>query len=425
MRLAWVLLFAACGSDPHHDPVPATANPAREVLDTNLTFDLAAKTGLATITFGPSQAVGASLEVEGLTITAVTAEDGTDMLFTPAGELGLDASTQPATVTIAYGYTTHENFEGASTNGWTLDWPYYCGNLFPCHSQPSDGTTFELALQNVPPGKLAVFPAAIAAPAPAYQLAWSIDDYTELPLGGTTAGTMISTWWRNTGSGEQAKAMAGTQHLVAAFDWLETTLGAYTFGARYGSVSVKWGPGALGGMEHHPFVHIAAPAIGNENTQVHEASHGWFGDGIRLQCWEDFVLSEGTVSYLANRALDVVAPGSATWTADAAELATLDGTALVWPQTCGSVDVLKDHLFTRAVYDRGEFFYKGIADKIGADKLDRALATFYAAHHSETGHMADMLTTIQAVTGYDPTACAQKWLLDRSSSTPPVPAACP
>lgn len=422
---AWVVLVAACGSNPNRDPVPATANAARDVVDTNLSFDVAAETGLATITFGPSTEVGASLEVEGLTITQVTAEDGTEILFTPAGDFGLDASTKPSTVTIAYSYITHENFEGVSAHGWTLNWPYYCGNMFPCHSQPSDGTTFELALQNVPAGKTAVFPATIASPAPAYQLAWSIDDYTEIELGTTTAGTMISTWWRPAGSNEMTKAMAGTQHLVAAFNWLETTLGAYTFGNHYGSVSVKWGPGAIGGMEHHPFIHIASPAIGDENTQVHEASHGWFGDGIRLQCWEDFVLSEGTVSYLANRALDVVAPGTATWSADAAELATRDGTDPVWPQTCGTIDVLKDKLFTRAVYDRGEFFYKGIADKIGADKLDQALAAFYAAHHGDTGHMADMLTTIQTVTGYDPTACAQTWLLDRSSTTPPVPGACP
>ncbi len=424
MRLAWVLLVAACGSDAT-DPVPATANPTREVVDTNLSFDLAAKTGTATITFGPSVDPGASLEVEGLTITRVLDINGTDALFTPEGTFGLRASTEPETLSIQYSYTTHESFEGISANGWTLNWPYYCGNMFPCHSQPSDGTTFELALQNIPAGKTAVFPTAIASPAPAYQLAWAIDDYTEIDLGQTTAGTKISTWWRTTGSGEMQKAMTGTQHLVAAFDWLETTLGAYTFGDHYGSVSVKWGPGALGGMEHHPFIHIAAPAIGDENTQIHEASHGWFGDGIRLQCWEDFVLSEGTVSYLANRALDAVAPGTATWDADAAELATLDGTDPVWPQTCGSIDVLKDNLFTRAVYDRGEFFYKGIADTIGAAKLDEALAAFYAAHHSGTGHMADMLATIHTVTGYDPTACAQKWLLDQSSATPPVPGPCP
>ena len=42
-------------------------------------------------------------------------------------------------------------------------------------------------------------------------------------------------------------------------------------------------------------------------AQAHEAAHGWFGNGVRLRCWEDFVLSEGTASYLAARVLEEVA----------------------------------------------------------------------------------------------------------------------
>jgi aminopeptidase N len=422
----------ACGGNstaPDAAPLAATSNPTREVIDTGLVIDLAAMTGVATITLGPSTDPGASLETEGLTIDSVSSA-GAPILFAPnvntkQTDFGLAPSDQPLPLVISYHWKDHEGFTGISASGWTLDWPYYCGNMFPCHSQPSDGTTFTLDLQSVPAGKQAVFPAAIASQAPAYQLAWTVDDYTQVDLGTTTAGTLVSTWYRTAGTGEQAAAAAGTAHLVAAFDWLEKTIGPYTFGSHYGSVSVKWPRGAIGGMEHHPFIHIGNVAINDENTQVHEASHGWFGDGIRLQCWEDFVLSEGTVSYLANRALDVVAPGTATWTADAAELAGLDGTLPVWPQSCGQVDVIKDNLFTRAPYDRGEFFYKGIADKVGADKLDQAIAAFYAAHHSGTARMADMLTTIQQVTGYDPTACAQTWLIDTSSHTVPTPGPCP
>jgi aminopeptidase N len=428
MRRLVLLVVAGCGGHPAMPdaaPIPAAANPAREVIDTGLVVDLAAMTSVATITFGSSTDPGASLEAEGLTIDSVTS-NGAPILFASPDmkqlDLGLPASDQQLAVAIAYHWVDHEHFTGISASGWTLDWPYYCGNVFPCHSQPSDGTTFSLDLQNVPAGKMAVFPTTIPNQAPAYQLAWTYDAYTQLDLGTTTAGTLISTWYR---AGEDTMAATGTAHLVAAFDWLETTLGPYQFGNHFGSASVKWPPGAIGGMEHHPFIHIGGGGLSNENTQVHEASHGWFGDGIRLQCWEDFVLSEGTVSYLANRALDVVAPGTATWTADAQELASLNGTDPVWPQSCGVVDVLKDNLFTRAPYDRGEFFYKGIADKVGAGLLDQALATFFAAHKGGAATMGDMLTTIQQVTGYDPTACAQIWLLNTASTTPPTPAPCP
>ncbi|MFT3691690.1 MAG: M1 family aminopeptidase [Kofleriaceae bacterium] len=421
-RLLFVL--AACGNSgggtPDAAPMQPVANPDREIVDTGLVVDYAGKTTVAQITFGPG-ADGASVETGTLTIDSVTV-NGAPITFTTADkqtDLGLPASTDPVVVTFSYSWTTHENFEGISAKGWTLDWPYYCGNVFPCHSHPVDGTTFSLQLNNTPDGKTAVYPQTIPNQAPAYQLAWSIDAYTQLDLGTTAAGTLVSTWYR---AGEETKAMTGTQHLLAAFDWLETHLGPYTFGNHYGSVAVTWPIGAIGGMEHHPFIHIGG-GIDDENTQVHEASHGWFGDGIRLACWEDFVLSEGTVSYLANHALEAVG-GTPTWTADATELASQSGSDAVWiPSTCNVIDVNK--IFTRALYDRGEFFYKGIADKIGADKLDQALTTFYMAHKSQPARMQDMLDTIQQVTGYDPSACAQTWLLDTSSATPPTPGPCP
>lgn len=429
MKRLLVVLAACSGSDhPGVDAAPPqpVANPDREIIDTGLVVDLSGKTTVAQITFGPSATPGASVETAGLVIDSVTV-DGAPIAFSSADakvtDLALPASADPSVATFTYHWSTHENFQGISAKGWTLDWPYFCGNVFPCHSHPVDGTTFSLQLTNVPDGKTAVYPATIPGQAPAYQLAWSIDAYTQLDLGTTSSGTLVSTWYRPDKVNEMQKAMTGTQHLVAAFDWLETTLGPYTFGTHFGSVAVTWPPGAIGGMEHHPFIHIGG-GFDDENTQVHEASHGWFGDGIRLACWEDFVLSEGTVSYLANRALEA-AGGTPTWTADAADLATQKGTDPVWiPGTCNQIDI-EQGLFNRAVYDRGEFFYKGIADKIGADLLDQALHAFYLAHRGQAARMQDMLDTIHQVTGYDPTACAQTWLLDNTSATPPTPAPCP
>jgi aminopeptidase N len=383
-----------------------------------------AKTATATILLGASDAPGATLEVGDLMIDSVQVAGAAlpyDVAMSKLN-LGLPASSEPTAVDIAYHWVNHENFTGASKDGYTLIWPYYCGNLFPCHSQPSDGTTFSLALTGVPAGQVAVYPTTIPAEAPSYQIAWSIDAYTELPLGTTTAGTQISVWYR---TGEQATAMAGTANLVAAFDWMEKTLGPYRFGGKYGSVSVNWPRGAYGGMEHHPMSHIASAAMGSEETHVHEAAHGWFGDGIRIGCWEDFVLSEGTVSYLAARALDVVAPsvGAATWQGYQNELNNVSVLDPVWPQSCGVVDVINDNLFTEAPYMRGAFFYKAVADKVGADKLDMALHAYFQAHGGATGHMSEMLDTIKQVTGYDPTTCAQTWLEQKVMM--PTPGPCP
>ena len=432
--LPFVICAACHGTEATPDamPTPPTANLAREVIDTKLAFDLAAMTATATITFDVSTTPGASLEITGLGIDGVTmAGAALPYMAGPVGtkqmDLGLPASDQQLAVDVAYHWMDHESFEGISMNGYTLDWPYYCSNVFPCHSEPEDGTTFSLTLANVPDGKTAVFPATIPALAPAYQLAWSIDDYTQLDLGTTPAGTLISVWYRTNIAGEDAKAETGTTHLAAAFDWFEQTLGPYRFGPHYGSVSVNWPPGAIGGMEHHPFSHIASSGIQSEETNVHESAHGWFGDGIRIKCWEDFVLSEGTVCYLAARALDVVAPsvGADVWSDYMYQLQVIGGAEPVWPQSCGVVDIEKDGLFTNAPYMRGAFFYKGIADKVGAELLDQALGTFYKAHAGGDATMQDMLDTIQTVTGYDPTACAQIWLLDLSQPTSPTPAPCP
>ena len=427
-RLVLVLL-AACGggSDPKPDaagPTSPTANATREIVDTKLSFDVTAKTATAAVTFGPSDKPGATVEVGDLMFDTVQV-GGVDLpTMTAMGkmDLGLPASTDPIEVDFAYHWTDHESFTGASVNGYTLIWPYYCGNLFPCHSQPEDGTTFSLALSGVPADKVAVYPTSIPTGAPSYQIAWTMDSYTELPVGTTTAGTQISVWYR---TGEMAAAQAGSAHLVAAFDWMEKTLGPYRFGPKYSSVSVNWPRGAYGGMEHHPMSHIASAALGDEETNVHEAAHGWFGDGIRIACWEDFVLSEGTVSYLAARALDVVAPtvGAATWQGYMNELNNVSALDPVWPQSCGVVDIIRDNLFSEAPYMRGAFFYKGVADKVGADQLDLALHTYFQAHQGATGHMSEMLDTIKQVTGYDATSCAQMWLEQKTSV--PTPGPCP
>lgn len=387
------------------------------MLDTRLAFDVTAHTGTATITFAPSAQPGATLEIGDLAIDRADVAYRADQQL----ELALPASDRPAAVTIAFHYRVHgDRLAGASPDGYTVLWPYYCGDLFPCHSNPADGTTFSaLTLTGVPAGKTAVYPHAIAVEAPAYQLAWSIDAYTELPLGATTAGTQVTIAYR---PGELAAARHGGAHLVAAFDWLEHTLGPYRFGPVVGSVSVAWPRGAFGGMEHHPRWHVAAAALADEVTHVHEAAHGWFGDGVRLACWEDFVLSEGTATYLAGRALDAVAPavGAAAWQDYAGELAGIAGTRPVWPDSCGVVDVME--LFTSAPYMRGAFFYRAVALKVGADALDRALAAFYAAHAGRSARMRDVLAAIRTVTGYDPTACAETWL---RATTTPAPAPCP
>ena len=94
----------------------------------------------------------------------------------------------------------------------------------------------------------------------------------------------------------------------------------------------------------------------------------------------------------------------------------------MWPDSCGEVDVIADNVWNSSIYYRGAFFYRAVAETVGADVLDGALASFYQAHVGDTATMADMVATIQAETGFDATACADLWL---RTSAVPTPGPCP
>ena len=372
---------------------------------TNLAVDLGAKTAVATIEL--EKAGNVALEAQGLHVTQVSDSRGKRHYSIVGNKLRV-ADVQGALV-VEYGFDQHSMADGLLPGGSTVVWPYFCGNLFPCHSQPADGTTFKLDLTNVPASKQAIYPTAIDQEAPPYMIAWAVGDYTKRELGTTTAGTKVSVSWLPNG---ETSALAGTKHLVQAFDWYEQNIGAYAFGKEVGSVSVIWGEGLYGGMEHHPFWHVARGAMNDEVTHVHEAAHGWYGDGVRLRCWEDFVLSEGTVSYLAAHVIGKVAGAAAeqkVWNEYQQELdaAIADGGAPAWPTGCNQIDIIKDKLFTDLPYMQGAFFYKEVAAQVGADKLDKVLHDFYAAHHNQPAGMQDMVDLIKAETGFDPAPLVQ------------------
>ncbi len=389
------------------------AASAVNVASTRLDVDLATHSAVATIEL--ERYGNVALEVGGLTITGVTDDRGRRRYKIVDGTLRVTWVRGP--LVVSYGFREHDAADGLLPGGSTVVWPYFCGNLFPCHSQPADGTRFELAIDGVPAGKTAVYPEAITSDAPPYMLAWAVGSYTRASLGVTSAGTEVAVYWLPRG---ETAARAGTKRLRDVFDWYERTLGPYTFGGEVAAVSVVWGEGLYGGMEHHPYWHVARDAMGDELTQAHEAAHGWFGDGVRLRCWEDFVLSEGTTSYLAARALGAVAgpaKEAQIWAEYQQELddAIAAGGAPAWPTGCNRIDIIKDKLFTNLPYMQGAFFYKDVAAAVGADRLDQVIGRFYRAHKNQPASMQEMLDAIRADTGFDAKPIADARLRRRYS----------
>jgi len=408
-RLMPLLFLAAagCASDAgdvdDEDFLDGKADGATTVniKATHLDVQLDGLTAVATIELERNGNV--VLEVGGLTLSDVTDDRGHRRYTIRDGKLRISSVRGP--LVIAYSFEGHAMADGLLPGGSTVVWPYFCGNLFPCHSQPADGTTFTLALDGVPAGQTAIYPESIDTEAPPYMLAWAVGTYGKATLGTTPAGTKIGVHWL---PGGETAARAGTRNLVKVVDWYEKTVGPYAFGTEMAAVSVVWGEGLYGGMEHHPYWHVAKDAMSDEVTQAHEAAHGWFGDGVRLRCWEDFVLSEGTVSYLSARALSKVAPAmeAKIWAdyQDELDAAIAEGGAPAWPTGCNQIDIIRDKLFTNLPYMQGAFFYKDVAAVVGPEVLDGVIGRFYTKYKNKAAGMQDMVDAIKTETGFDPKA---------------------
>lgn len=432
------LLLLACASPPGSGPGPqggdsGTADGGgpgdggsgaeQDIVTTHLALDLENRTGVATLQVQP--AAGAStvlLDVSGLDLRGVTVDgvavgpevrDG--MLPVP-----VDPGGAPVQIEVAYDFPARSDvdFDGWMPGlGVSFTWPYFCGNLYPCDPQLRDGVRYTMEVTGAPAGQRAIFPARIPSDAPSYMPAVAVGDYQELALGTTSAGTTLRALYLPTAGGLEG-AQAGTELLVDVFDYFERVYGPYSFGADVATVEVDWGADSWGGMEHHPYFHVGRFDFDDGEVHAHEAAHGWFGDGVRIGCWEDFVLSEGTVTYMAARATEQVG-GRELWSYYVEGFLIpicegLDVNTVVLPETCNEIDLLHHDIWSLATYMKGACFYEEVADLVGADLLDEVIAELYQERVGGTARMQDMIDRILART--DPShhaaieTLAEEWL---------------
>ncbi len=387
---------------------------SRDLIATDLHLDLARLHGSAVITFVPSlSSTGASFDVHGLVVESVTGPYGPLDYRVDGGRLDVGVPLGTVYVSVDYAFTVHDDFDGWLPQGVSFLWPRFCGNLFPCKPDPDDGLAFSLDVTGVPEGQTAVYPTVIPFNAPSYQPAIAVGNYVKRVLGATPAGTQLSVWFH---PGEEAAAERGTLHLVDGFAFFEQVLGPYVFGQEAGTVSASWGPGGYGGMEHHPFWHVGGPSLASGLTNLHEAAHGWFGDGVRMQCWEDFVLSEGSADYWSARAYEATygtAGGKLVWDYYRRVLDSVmaaGGDTIAWPSGCNAIDILHDPLWSSIPYKKGAFFLRAVEERVGRDAFDRAVSLFYMWHVGKAASMQDLVDTIEWMTGTQVDDLVQVWL---------------
>lgn len=423
----FVLACVACASDDtapdsSEDDARGATGLSRDIVDTQVSLDVATHRGTATLQIAAFSGRVLAFEVGELGIEKVHV-DGIDTPFQlaalqPRGkrlDLSVPASKNARSVVVDYTFTDQDDLHGfVAAKQTSFSWPVFCQNLFPCHTSPADGTRFGLEVTGIPAGSTLVAPKRIDAEAPSYMLAFAYGDYTWHELGTTTRGTTVGVY---TTPDTDAVGLRGAAHLVEAQEWLETHLGPYTFGNVVGSVSANWGPSGFGGMEHHPFWHVADASMGEAETHAHEAAHGWYGNGVRIRCWEDFVLSEGTTTYLETIVSGAIA-GAETeaelWQRlrESLESTVRSGDTKAWirGEGCNRIDLVTHPLWSRAPYDKGAFFYRDLERELGRDQVVAVLAGFYRDHVGQSAGMADLLERIEADTGFDPAPLTKKWL---------------
>ena len=291
-------------------------------------------------------------------------------------------------------------FDGWMPNqGISFIWPDYCGNLYPCNPNTQDGIIFTMDVSGVPEGQMAIFTPDSIGQAPPYMPAIAMGEYTHLHVGTSDSGIDVSAWYLDGVAGLE-EAEYGVWNMVESLNFMEEVYGPYLYGKHIGTVEVDWGADSYGGMEHHPFFHVGKYDFWNEEAQIHELAHGWFGDAVRLECWEDFVLSEGTVTYMTAKTLQEVA-GYDLWEYYVSEFLIPicegeDYNALVMPDGCNDIDFENDNLWSLATYMKGACFYEEVGDIIGEEVIDQVISEFYFAHKGQSATMEDMLALLDS-----------------------------
>lgn len=398
----------ACSFDSDNRRVKK--NLISEIESISLDIDLSMLQGLAHYQLVPSENNYLNLDIGDLEIISVT--NGYKNISHSIHQNGssfhnlLAIDVGPEThIFIKYQYKPHNNFEGWGASGFTYTWPDKCSNLYPCLEKIGKGVAFKLNLSAIPEGKQAIYPRQLAI-APYYQPAWAIGDYRWMDLGVTPLGTQI---YAIHFAGREELARSGTDGLKDIFAWYESKLGFYPYGNEAGSVEVDWPGATSGAIEHHPYWHVERGSYTDLLTHAHEAAHGWFGNGVRLSCWSEFVLSEGVASYLAAAAIGAIKGEEAeadVWKKYVNEIpysSTSQCVKKIWT-TCnsGGSQSLKNY-DNALTYYVGAYFFKAIESKVGRPALLAALRDFVEVYRYQAGTMTELLNTIKLKTGYDPT----------------------
>ena len=392
-------------------PAPAEED---DTLHTALQLNLDDGTGVATLRLHDDGDGITWLDVPSADVVVERA-DGTPItvMVDPENDhrIGVPMAETIEELTFRYTFGTDLAGEGWDGElGFSILWPTFCGALFPCDPSPADGTTFEAEIEYTG-DRTVVFPERIDFQTPAYAFGIAALDLEKVILGATEAGTSVAMWIPPDASDEVRN---GPSNLVTHMNFLEETYGPYPYGGEVGSVFVADNDDMIGGMEHHPYWHVVEGLFADPVVHSHEATHGWFGNGVRIACWEDLVLSEGVAQYMTARAFSSTG-GDEAMNAQFEFYLFLTDMLLdddrpdfaAWrPDSCDQAIE-----FDWVPYFKGPLFFHAIAQRTSFEQVDAALASFFEAHKGTAKRLQDLIDHIERELEIDVTEEVDGWLL--------------
>lgn len=384
-----------------------------------------------------------SLDLEGLTVSAVTV-NGTSaghsriaaggsfkLVVTPATPVSGSFTTE---VTYAGTPRSHTDPDGSS-EGWVattaqegavaLNEPVGAMTWFPNNNTPRDKATFTTRI-TVPYSATPVLPNRVAI--------------SNGVLTSTTTGATTRTFtWTQPQQQATYLALVGIGRYTASTSDVALTTGStpewsYTDPLARGSAQFNASRGRLSailkGLERYYGTYPGSstglvldvsslgyaletqdrPYFENsiaESTLIHELGHQWFGNSVSPADWSDIWLNEGPATFIETQiAADLNGSASTreTYYAD-----WMGSDAAFWATPAAGFDDPRD-LFGAQTYDRGAIALEALRSALGQTVFIKGMRTFQQTYAGGSASTAQFIDVFESVSGHDLTAFFRTWI---------------
>jgi aminopeptidase N len=437
---------AVVGSPSGGDPYfPAAGNGGYDVAHYDLTLDYtpstqALKAKAIIVATATSKLSGFSLDLRGLTASAVTVNFRAATFSQAGGELTITPKTPllkglPFVVTVAYGGTTGQPSDNVgSLYGWVsfadgafvANEPEGASTWYPVNDVPYDKASYSYTV-TVPDGTTAVangdllsqrsrkgkttFVWAALDPMASYLSMAASGDYT-LTTSRTAGGVkIINAVDDDLSPAMQAQAAAVLALQPEMIDFFSARFGRYPFSSFGAVIDDDEDAGYALENQTRP-IYSGVPSA---STVAHELAHQWYGDKVTPKQWKDIWLNEGFATYA--EWLWEEYEGGPTLEDQFDFVMSRPPTSSFW--TLPVADPGPTSLFNSPIYNRGGAFLVALQRTIGDAPFATLLKQWAGRKASVPATTADLLALSEQVSGQQLDALFDAWLYQPTKPAAP------